>query len=309
MALVKKIIAMIGAVIDLGTNTFNLLIYKKQGDDYTIIHSKRQAVSLGEGGMKTNIITPEAFKRGVATLVAFKQQCNQFDVTIIKAFGTSALRGAINTYAFKAEVLQQTGIVINVISGEEEAQLIYEGVKNVHTFNYLSCIMDIGGGSTEFILADEKGMLELKSFNIGVARMIQTFELSDPLSKEDILTLEHYLATTTQPFFETHSCKTLIGASGSFDTFYELLFNTPYTELWSSALLPQKELLEKLDQLIHSSCFDREQDDRILDLRKNMIHIAALKTRWVIQQLHIEEVWVSPASLKEGVMFSKLDSL
>ncbi len=298
-----------GAVIDLGTNTFNLLIYEKKSKDYTIIYTERQPAALGEGGITTNQITPKAFNRGVKILNTFKKKCDEFSVTRIKAFGTSALRGASNSSPFLKEVAEKTGIQIHIISGEEEAQLIYEGVKHVHEFTEPSCIMDIGGGSTEFILVNEKGCQNLKSFNIGVARILQTYKLSDPLSEQDITNLEAFLAKTTHPFFVEHSCTTLIGASGSFDTFYELLHDVPYENPWQSAILPTAPLLKKLDELISSTLKEREQNPKILDLRKNMIHIAALKTRWVIRQLGIKTIWISPASLKEGVMFSKLDTL
>lgn len=298
-----------GAVIDLGTNTFNLLIYEKKNSGYTICYTERQPAAIGEGGMHQNIITPVAFDRGITTLTYFREKCNSYNVKEIKAFGTSALRGANNSPQFVEEVRHKTGIEIHIITGEKEAEFIYEGVKHVHDFSEPSCIMDIGGGSSEFIVADKNGLIELKSFNIGVARMIQMFELDDPLSPQNINQLEDFLEKTTQPFFETTSCTTLIGASGSFDTYYELLFDTTYSDAWKSSLLPIDQLLKMLDQLIESSLAERAKNPKILDLRQNMIHIAALKTRWVLRKLGIKKVWVSPASLKEGVMFSKFDSL
>ena len=142
---------MIGAAIDLGTNTFNLLIFRKEGADFEFIYNQRFPVGLGMGGINENKIAKEAFERGVNAIVQFKQTCDKHAVEQTKAFGTSALRGAKNGQLFCEAVYNQTGIKIEIISGLREAELIFEGVKLVHSFTKYSCIMDIGGGSTEFI--------------------------------------------------------------------------------------------------------------------------------------------------------------
>ena len=293
---------MIGAAIDLGTNTFNLLIFRKEGEDAEFIYNHRFPVGLGMGGINENKIAKEAFDRGVNAIVQFKQTCDKHAVEQTKAFGTSALRGAKNGQLFCEAVYNQTGIKIEIISGLREAELIFEGVKLVHYFTKSSCIMDIGGGSTEFILANEKGMQEFQSFDIGVSRMLQKFELSDPLTKKNIQQIEAFLTENTSDFFKTHSCDAIIGASGSFETFFEFIFQHKYTDEWNSSELTMETLMEVLEVLIHSTQQERQTNEHISDIRKKMIHIAALKTRWVIQQLNVNEVWISPASLKEGVM-------
>lgn len=291
-----------GGVIDLGTNTFNLLIFEKKGGKSTIIHIDRAPVGLGLGGINENFIAEEAFKRGVDTILRFKEVCNQYKVDALKAFGTSALRGAKNTLEFCNTINDKTAIQIDVIPGEREASLIYKGVSSVHKFEKDSCIMDIGGGSTEFILVNSEKPVEMKSFDIGVSRIIQLFDLSDPLSADDQQKITHFFESQTSPFFEVSKSDVLIGASGSFDTYYELIYGKEYTELGKSSLLEFNKLLEVLDMLIHSTLEQRSANEYIVDLRKKMIHVAAFKTQWVIQKLGIKEAWVSPASLKEGVM-------
>ena len=290
------------AVIDLGTNTFNLLVFDKNRDEIKIIHKDRVPVNLGMGGINENKITLSAFKRGVDTICFFNATCNHLNVTRVDAFGTSALRGANNANAFISEIKKNTGITVSIIDGSREAELIYHGVKSVHNFTKKSCIMDIGGGSTEFIIADDNKIHALESFDIGVSRIIQKFDLSDPLSQEDIKQLEVFLDDKTEGFFSTIQCDTLIGASGSFDTYYELIFNSVFTEERQSVLLTFSKLQDHLNQLIQSTQKMRNENPKITDVRKNMIHVAAFKTRWVIQKLNVNEVWLSPASLKEGVM-------
>jgi len=228
---------MIGAVIDLGTNTFNLLIFRKEGEGFEFIYNHRFPVGLGMGGINENKIAKDAFDRGVHAIIQFKQTCYKHAVEQIKAFGTSALRGAKNGQLFCEAVCNQTGIQIEIIAGLREAELIFEGVKLVHSFTKPSCIMDIGGGSTEFILANQQGLQEYQSFDIGVSRMLQKFELSDPLTTENIQQIETFLAENTSDFFTTHSCEVLIGASGSFETFFEFIFEKKYTDEWNSSEL------------------------------------------------------------------------
>lgn len=139
------------AVIDLGTNTFNLLIVDLQKTGFTLVHTKKEGVALGMGGINDGILAEEAFKRGVAALKRFKSKCESFEVSEIKAFGTSALRSAKNAADFIVEA-GKLGIKIEIISGLREAEMIYKGVKWSYNFSQPGVIMDIGGGSTNLSL-------------------------------------------------------------------------------------------------------------------------------------------------------------
>ena len=110
--------------------------------------------------MKPEIIASDAFQRGLLAIKRFAQKCASFQVEEIRAFGTSALRGAKNSADFLREIKNQTQIEIQIISGEDEATLIYRGVKWSYDFNERAAIMDIGGGSTEFIIANTSGIEE-----------------------------------------------------------------------------------------------------------------------------------------------------
>jgi exopolyphosphatase / guanosine-5'-triphosphate,3'-diphosphate pyrophosphatase len=293
-----------GAVIDLGTNTFNLLVFEGDVKKFKFLYSTRIPVGLGLGGILKNTIAEDAFQRGVDAISKFKAICKTYGVTHIKAFGTSALRGAANRDDFCEAVAESTGIRIQVISGKEEARLIYEGVKLVHDYQKDAFIMDIGGGSTEFILADQNGVKAIESFDIGVSRMLQQFELSDPLSDSDKQRVEQFLSERVGQFFQQHPCDVIIGASGSFETFYQFIYEEEFTSEYQSKPLAFEELMLTLDQLINSTLEERMQSTVISEIRKKMIHLAALKTKWVIQQMGAKEAWISPASLKEGAISS-----
>lgn len=291
-----------GAVIDLGTNTFNLIIFRKLKDSFKVISSCKRAVNLGMGGINENTISSDAMQRAIEALTDFSEKCKEYKVDKIKAFGTSALRGAKNAKGFVEEIKTTLDIDIIVIDGQEEASLIYEGVKSVHDFSGKSCIMDIGGGSTEFIFVEGGLVTAKESFDIGVSRIIQKFDLKDPLSESDISKIIAFFEANSNDNFKNRKSDYLIGASGSFETYSHLIENKEL-DPWKSSLLPFDIFLEQLDYLIHSSLSERNKNEAIPGYREKMIHVAALKTKWVVEKLGVKQCYTSPASLKEGVIF------
>src|SRR5437588_9433769 len=113
------------AVMDLGTNTFHLLIAEGRISDFREIVHEHIAVKLGEGGINKDIIVPEAFERGIDTMRRFKDQIDECDVQIVRAIATSALRNASNGQEFIDNVKKETGITIEIIDGNREAAFIY----------------------------------------------------------------------------------------------------------------------------------------------------------------------------------------
>jgi exopolyphosphatase/guanosine-5'-triphosphate,3'-diphosphate pyrophosphatase len=288
------------AIIDLGTNTFNLLIGAIDDTGFSVIYSEKEGVALGMGGINEQIISPEAYKRGISALSRFKLVCDKYHVQNIQGIGTSALRDATNALDFIEEVKGLLGIEIEIISGLQEAELIYKGVKWTYSFEQPAVIMDIGGGSTEFVFADKQGITDLVSLNIGVSRIYQYFSLSDPLNQEDISNIEEWLDENALGFFDGKQESVLIGASGSFETFYELMHQMPFPKRTKAVEISMVQLMECLNEIIASTQEERDKNDWIIPIRKKMAPIAAVKTRWVLGKLNIKKVHISPFSLKEG---------
>lgn len=229
--------------------------------------------------------------------------CENHRVSLIKAIGTSAIRDAKNAADFLKIVKVNVGIDIEIVSGQREAELIYKGIAASHNFEDDSLIMDIGGGSTEFISANQLGIHDMISMNIGVSRIFQLFDLSDPLTITDVFHIEKWLDTHAGTFFENRKEKVLIGASGSFETFYELIHNEQFPEKNKSIEISIDHLTEILEQIISSTQEERDRNEWIVPIRKKMAPIAAVKTRWVLKQIPATKIFISPYSLKEGVIF------
>jgi exopolyphosphatase/guanosine-5'-triphosphate,3'-diphosphate pyrophosphatase len=288
------------AVIDLGTNTFNLLVGSVFGDKLEIIYCEKEAVLLGMNGINNGSIAEDSWMRAMQTLFRFKKRCEKQNVDEIIGFGTSALRGAKNGELFVKEVYENIGIRIHIISGSQEAQLIYRGVRWLFDFKQAATIMDIGGGSTEFIAANAGGIVEAQSFDIGVSRLYQNLNKRNNLTANDFKFINEYLEARTGRFFEEDRSTLLIGASGSFETFYEMIFQKKFTAEEKMVTLPLLPLLDQLNWVIDSRYEDRINHKWIVPMRKKMIPIAAFKIKWIIQKLNVDRVLLSPYSLKEG---------
>ncbi len=290
------------AVIDLGTNTFNLLIADTQTRQ--VLFQTKEGVALGMGGINEKRLSPAAIQRAFEALQKFKDNCDTLEVNAIRAIGTSAMRDATNANELIEKVATELKISIEVVSGLQEAELIYKGVALSHTFDEPALIMDIGGGSTEFIVVDLKGPILAHSFDIGVSRLFQLFDYQDPLSNQDIERVENYLNQHCAHFFKQQLPKVLIGASGSFETFYELMAQEVFAPQGAAVQVEASAFKFMLDHIIASTQAERNANPHIIEIRKRMAPLAAIKTRWVIKAAHIEHIYISPYSLKEGVLFS-----
>jgi exopolyphosphatase/guanosine-5'-triphosphate,3'-diphosphate pyrophosphatase len=301
--------------MDLGTNTFHLLIAEGTVNNYHEIVHYHEAVKLGEGGINKGYILPEAFERGIKTMQQFQDQIKANQVQEIRAIATSALRSASNGNDFINEVKAKTGIGIEIINGEQEAGLIYKGVKISGCLSAQnSLIMDIGGGSVEFILGNTDHIIWKQSFEIGAARLMDLFHRTDPIPPASIEALNLYLEDNLPDLFAAvtgHQVDTLIGSSGAFETFAEVIetekgnpFDLKITKNYS---FDEEELLTQTNKFVQSTHLQRAANKAIIPVRVDMIVVASLITRFIMHKLEIHKVLMCTNSLKEGVLAGMLD--
>ncbi|WP_158795272.1 exopolyphosphatase [Pedobacter sp. L105] len=295
------------AVIDLGTNTFHLIIADITADGVEVIYKTNIPVRLGEGRINENLIIPEAFERGIKTLNDFKKEIDRQGVTLVRAIATSAVRSATNGADFVAAAFSRAGIKIEVISGEDEAAYIFNGVKATGSITAPSLIMDIGGGSTEFIICNPEGQLWKKSYNIGAARLMQAYFHSDPISKDDqsaiIGRLDEELADLKQACLDLQP-EVLIGSAGAFETFAVMLLKGIDIKNISSAVLDFTAYRSLSAKLISSTHAERAVMPDLISLRVDMIVIAAMITNYVIEHLGLKAISLSTYDLKMGVLYT-----
>ncbi len=291
------------AVIDLGTNTFHLLVAEKQANQaFTELHRQRFFVKLAEEGIKT--IGDAPIQRGYHALKTFRTILDKFGVTKIKAIGTAALRTASNGPTFVKTVKEKYNIQIELIDGNREAELIYKGTILAVPFeakNYL--IMDIGGGSVEFIIANQDKMLWSQSFPIGVAVLFKKFHHTDPISPQEVNDLQVFLNDLLQPLYQAlvqFPSTTLVGASGTFDVLeFILAKDQPYT---NHAFVQVKDFAPLYLTLLQSTEAERYAMKEVPDTRADMIVVAIILIEFILKKVGIEELIVSNFALKEGIL-------
>ena len=291
------------AVIDLGSNTFHLLISEIRDDGSWIeIHKEREYVKLASGGM--DIIDENSKQRAIDAMIRFMDLLRKYDVTRIRAIGTAALREADNGLVIADKLSAITGIPIEIIDGQQEAHFILLGIKSAlpHLDQY-SLIMDIGGGSVEFILFKGDKVAFTESYKIGVAVLYQMFHHSDPMSREEIDKLEMFVGDQVVPL--TRHIKGidqyyLIGASGSFEVIYDMLPKKEISDHWAE--LEMAGIHDYMDKVIGTSLAERRLMPDIPEERLDYIVVAYLLIRIIINAIPPSKLYYCEYALKEGVI-------
>ncbi|MDP2279983.1 MAG: Ppx/GppA phosphatase family protein [Nitrospirota bacterium] len=175
--------------IDVGSNTIRLLIGRVENRKITRLRTGMVITRLAAGIGETGLLNPDNMEKSISVLKAFSDIISVYGISHIRAVGTSALREAENSEEFMRRVLSETGINIEVISGEEEAELTARGVIFDLPETDSSLIVDIGGGSTEWILCRNSSPVEMGTIPTGIVKLFDNHIKSDPPSKADTISL------------------------------------------------------------------------------------------------------------------------
>ena len=304
------------AVIDCGTNMFTVLIAEGSGDTWERKHVLRQPVFIGQGGFQNRSIRSDRFARGLDALRTFHQALGNYNVKNVRVVGTSALRDASNGTAFAEAVRSQFGWDLDIIGGEEEADWIFRGVAQTLTHALERVlIMDIGGGSVEFVVAGrtDTGAWQSKaalSLDAGVARLEEFGKPTDPLGEAGEERYRAFLDNVMEPLeavLAEHQPTALVGSSGSFDTFAEAVngshANVPYL---------QRRDLEPIDrqalQRLHRRLLTEPHERRLkipgmAPARAKMIPLSSMLLMHVLGKMEPSAtVYRSPFAMREGLM-------
>ncbi|MEQ8882444.1 MAG: exopolyphosphatase [Cyclobacteriaceae bacterium] len=304
------------AVIDMGTNTFHLIIVELEGDDFRVLFREKVAVKIGENGINQGMIIPEAQERAITTLKRFKKTIEAYQVEEVSATATSAIRNAHNGKDLVDLIEKEAGFKTRIISGIEEANYIYFGVKRALKIGPKpQLIMDIGGGSIEFIIGTDTKSEWMHSFEIGGLRLLEKFHKNDPITSEEISSIEHFLEVELDLLFkvcEEYDLDTLIGSSGTFDTLSDIFrLNAGIEKLPGDTEYPLPvEAYRRISaDLIKKTRSERMQIPGMIELRVEMIVVATILINYVVNRLNIKHLRVSAYALKEGVLLNTIQTL
>ncbi len=299
------------AVIDLGTNTCNLLIADCEEGKINLVHTDRQPVKLGcEEGLKTGMVCPEAIQRTLEGLHRYKKAVIDFFVprNNIILVATAAVRGATNKESFIHKIKEETGFDVAVIDGETEATLIYYGAKYDGTLGDTpSLIMDIGGGSTEFIIGTNKEILWRHSFKLGVSALLQEIKPADPMRCNDIKRTVSYLTRRLEPLtgaVAKYKPHTLIGTSGAFKTLTNIILmhlhqidkpkKSQYYEVSNSdfRIIYRELMISNLEQRLKMKGME--------PYRAEFMPMSVLFIKFVMKKYKLQTLIRSSSGIKEG---------
>lgn len=291
------------AVIDLGSNTFHLLIVKAVDDQkISILYKKRVFTALSDGGVQH--IKPKRFADGLNTLKEFRSTLDLHENPPLRVIGTAVLRQADN----RNEFIQQASVILNskieIIDGQQEANYIYEGITlldELHHGHHL--IMDIGGGSTEFIIVDHGQKMWSESFPLGVGILHELFHKTDPIRRDELMELRSYVLQTIKPLLSNiagYQFDSLTGASGSFEVLQSISGKKIMDNHISTISIDDFEKL--YFKIMHSTEFERRHLPGLPKERAKLIVVGMALKDVIIEIAKPSQIYVSPYALKEGVL-------
>ena len=294
-------------VIDLGTNTFHLLIAEKEQGAFKELYRKRGVVKLAEEGIQT--IGEAPYRRAMANIRAYKKILDEFQVCEVKAIGTAALRTSSNGKTFIEQVKAETGIEVELITGSREAILIYKGVRQavpIHSKKDF-LIMDIGGGSVEFIIANMEGVIWAESFPIGVAVLYKNFHQQNPITANEVQEMYQFFDLQLAPLFHAikkHPLKHLIGSAGTFDVIEANVAKEKQHPLYG--FIPLKSFDAYYKKILPTTYEERLQMEQVPNPRADMIVVALILIDYIVNKIGIENITVSTYAMKEGMLYEMM---
>lgn len=299
------------AIIDMGTNTFHLLVADVNADKPHILFNEKIPTRVGVGGINTGIIRPQAWERAMQALRQFVSVARSFDVKRTVAFGTSAIRNARNAPELMQQIQEELLIETVVLDGAQEAAYIALGVQAAISMGSAKhLIMDIGGGSVEFIIADGSTLFWAQSFEIGGQRLLEKFKLHEPILASELQQLDKYfdlhlasLAKAIQQFQPAY----VAGSSGSFDTLSEIYcleMGMAYDPVQGQTPFSISFFEKIYSIIISANRGQRMQIPGMIDMRVDMIVVACRLIHYVLRMHNFADIKVSSFSLKEGALFS-----
>jgi len=301
------------AIIDLGTNTCNLLIAAYQENTYQILYQGKEVVKLGKNGIDKNCLTDDGLERAILAIRKHQERISRFGVSEIVIIATSAIREATNNDWFRQQIKDNTGLDLQIISGEKEAELIFNGVKLAFgKIENHSLILDIGGGSNEFILTQGNEPIWKQSFPLGMARVIEQLPPSDPITNLEIQQINNYFESQLDLLWnriKNIRITSLIGCSGAFDTLVDLIDQTePGTKIRTKQEILIPDFIRIYELLIASTTSQRCEMKGLESLRIEMIVPSVIFIKLVIDRLKIQKIYQTDYALREGVLYERIFS-
>ena len=302
------------AAIDIGTNSVHLVVVKvNENNRFEIIAQEKEVVRLGSGSKDMKYLKEDAMDRGIEALKRYKQIAD-ISRAEIKAVATSAVREALNKDVFIQRAKAEAGIEVEIISGFEEARLIYLGVlQALPIFDKKILLVDIGGGSTEFLIGKSGEMIEANSLKLGSIRLTDRFFRDDPIDPKNVNRCRQYVEVYLHPMareVRKYGFEMAVGSSGTIlniAQMIQILRHEQPTRFLSNFTFSRMEFAEVVRLLVKADTLKKRQKIEGLDpKRADIILAGALILEQAFEKMGIDSMTVSGFALREGVILDTL---
>src|SRR5262245_31683153 len=301
------------AAIDLGTNSFHLLVARVEPDGhFDVLDREKEVVRLGSGASVMRMLTPEAIERGIEALGRFRRIADSFGATI-EAVATSALREAVNRAEFLRRASDEVGIDVDIVSGVEEARLIHLGViQFVPLLDERILVIDIGGGSTELVIGEGTEVLMARSLKLGAIRLTDRFFPDGEIGPHSVRDCRTYVRSFLAPAIadvRALSPFTTVGSSGTILNLARIVAGQESDvavvsngESFSADGL--QDAVATITERKHAS--DRDDIAGLDEHRRDIIVAGAILLEEIVDLLAIDRIVVSEAALREGILVDRV---
>ncbi|CAN5129855.1 Ppx/GppA phosphatase family protein [soil metagenome] len=297
------------AAIDCGTNSIRLLVADVDGAAKVDVHREMRVVRLGQGVDRSGELAPEAIERTRGALIEYAATCRELEVEKIRMVATSATRDARNRNAFRAMVVDVLKVEPEVISGDEEAALSFDGAtRGLDPAEGPFLVMDIGGGSTELVLGTT-AVQAARSVDVGCVRLTERHLVDDPPTREQVqgatADIDDALVRVRQ-VVPVEQARTAIGLAGSVTTVAALALELPAYDSARIHLsrIPAADVHALSDRLLASTREARAAMPVMHPGRVDVIGAGALVLAVLVDRLGLDEVLVSESDILDGIAWS-----
>jgi len=297
------------AVLDIGSNSFHLVVVRIISGTVQTLHKLKQKVRLAEGLSEEGYLSEEAIRRGLETLKTFEKSISGFEPDSVRIVATYTLRKARNAHKFIKAARKIISYPVEIISGQEEARLIYNGVAHTNTLDGNTLVVDIGGGSTEFALGEKLQPKVLRSLDMGCVSYTQRFFKDGGLTQKRfdsaITAAQQQLEKIEDPFGKI-GWQQCIGTSGSIESMISMYCDDP-------DFCCHNLTLEQLEDLM-AYCIKRGEITRlelgeINELRTQVFPAGLAIMIAIFRSLKVQQLNYVTSALREGVIYEMDDSL
>lgn len=305
------------AAMDLGTNSFHLVVAKILGKErFKILTRDKEVVRLGSSSKDMKYLTPDAIDRAIDAVRRFKKVSDSFNARI-RAVATSATREAVNKEEFISRVRKETGIEIEVISGYEEARLIYLGtLQALPIFNKRIVMIDIGGGSTEILIGEKGNIIHGNSVKVGAVRLTMNFFPDGKAKEKAVEEARIYIKGAINPVvraIKNEKIDLAVGSSGTISNIGFMIYAGDKTNIDDEFNLNNytynKEALDKVIKKIlkAETIEERKKIPGLDEKRADIIVAGALILEQIFAELELPSITVSNFALREGIILDTIN--